>query len=153
MEIMPQFKKSQKQLNDNGIYIQHNDGSVCGILMFKTEDLINYLNKDVGGSGLTRLQNLSKLLNQEGLGGIDYCAEKSVNKWAIEHENLFEDLTEEHQSRICGFDCFVYVNNYGKGGDKELDDYVREEGGYTEEEIKEGERYNDGMLWYWVGEY
>jgi hypothetical protein len=152
--IMKQFRAAQSILNDKGIVIQTNDGSVCGELMFKTEDLIRYLNNSHRTNGLARLQDLSKLINQDGLGIVDYYG-SAVNKWAMENEDLFQNLAEDHIGRICGFDCAVYVNNYGKG-EKEHElrnKYVKECAEYTDEEIKLAEVHKDGMLWYWVGEY
>ena len=150
------FNESKDTLAKHGISIKRNDGSVGGMIMFDTDDIIKYLEKQTC-SGLTRLQRLSTLLTMSGLGGVDYCAERSVNKWVGENKHLFNELPKQHQERICGFDCFVYVNNFGKGKaeHEEINKYVKEECSmdYTSEEFKLADKYDDGMMWFWVGEY
>ena len=144
------FKKARDVLHKHNIHIQPNDGTVCMELMFNTYELINFLNTE-GGSGLTRLRKLSVLLNQDGMGLVDYNASQSVNKWVSNNENLFTELPEEDMLRICSSDCGVYVNNYGKDPDDDMNSYCEAE--YPKDEVERCKSYGDNMLWFWVGEY
>ena len=148
-----QFNDAEKILNENGIYMKGNDGSVCMPLMFRNEDIIDYLQRHTG-TGLQRLQDLSKLINLEGLSScVEYNAFHSVNKWAKDNDDKFGDLIEKDKQRICGVDCYVYVNNYALNDKEEHNKYCKEDCNYSEEEIKQAESYNDNMLWFWLGEY
>jgi len=150
-DYMIKFKKAQRKLAQNDIYLRGNDGTVCMEIMFQTNDLIKYLNNHEGG-GLKRIQDLSSLICQEGLGIVDYHGD-SINKWVRSHEDLFHDVDPEHIEKGRLHDITVYMNYAGRqdGERDELNEYIKT--AYSQEELEKANQYNDGMSWYWIGEY
>ena len=150
-DYMKKFKKAQRKLAQNDIYLRGNDGTVCMEIMFQTEDLIKYLNNHEGG-GLKRIQDLSSLMCQEGLGIVDYHG-SSIEKWAKSHEDLFHDIDEVHIEKGRLSDITIYMSYAGRqdGERDELNEYVKT--AYSQEELEKANQYNDGMSWYWIGEY
>ena len=142
------FFDSKQTLEDNGIRIQRNDGSVCMPLMYCKQDIINYLNTRQG-DGLTRLRDLAGILNLPELWGVEYCA-SWINGWICRNEDLFK-LDEEDLYRLYD-DAYIYINKYDNDND-ELNKYCEADAGYTEEQLTQAKKYNDGMMWFWLGEY
>jgi hypothetical protein len=147
--FMKKFHLAREVCEEAGIYIMGNDGNVCMPMMFATGDIINFLNREEG-NGLQRLQELAKILNQEGLVGVDFHGQK-VKEWVNQNEALFEDIkNEDHKGRIMS-DCCVYVNHYGKEENKGHNEYVKDS--YKDLEVCKANKYKDGLLWFWCGEY
>ena len=144
------FRQSRKVLQER--YNIRIDKLWGGGIRFNTYDLINFLDREKG-SGLTRLRKLSVLMNMDGLGMVDYDADISVNKWAMENEELFSELYLVDKDRICSGDAGIYVNSYGKTRPLTDDEWSYCEAEYPEDEVKRCKEYGDDMVWFWVGEY
>ena len=147
-KLLNDFKKSRKVLQEQ--YNIRLDPLWGGGISFNTYDLINFLDREKG-AGITRLRKLSVLMCMDGLGMVDYNAGLSVNKWAMENEELFSELYLVDKDRICSGDAGIYVNSYGNGYDADMNEYCEAE--YPEDEVKRCKEYGDDMLWFWLGEY
>ena len=132
-------------------------------LGWKTTDLVKFLDKfgkeeNCHGStciGLKALQELSEYVihYNTSCGGMDYKGHL-INVWVRDNEKLFLQsghMSEDDYHRLHD-DAYVYVNSY-----RGVCDYKTSEGrDYLKNECcgyEEAGKYNDGMEFFWMGEY